>query len=98
MDVAYVSTLEGITEALTPAHPISCLSSTTHPQAHPVGTSHQLQQYQRGTTLTSTWGATSQRHRATFITQAAKSEICLTCEDTELTAAFDSLRKLQMLK
>lgn len=53
---------------------------------------------ERHNITTSTWGATSQRHKTTFITQAAKSEICLTCKDTELTATFDSLRKLRMLK
>lgn len=44
------------------------------------------------------WGATSQGHSTTFLTQAAKSEICLMCKDTELTATSDSLRQLQMLK
>lgn len=99
MDVAwvYVSTLLTSTEALTPAHPTGEVHAAS-PPPHPMGTNHQLQQYQRGTTLVSTWGATSQGHGDTFLTQAAKSGICLTCKDTELTATFDSLRKLQVLK
>lgn len=102
VDVAwvYVSTLKAL---LKPLHLPTPQARHIPPLLHhtPSGTSpgHQPSApaiHPRGTT--STWGATSQGHRATFITQAAKSDICLTCKDTELTATFDSMRKLQMLK
>lgn len=64
---------EGITEALTLTHPTgqAHMASPPHVQPHPMGTSHQLQQYQRGTTLSFMSGATPQRQRTTFVTQVA---------------------------